>query len=60
MTHENETLVLTVPEAGRLLGLSRNAAYQAAATGQIPVIRIGKLLKVPRVAFERMLGGEDP
>jgi len=50
-----ERLVYTVPEAGRLLGLSRNAAYAAAARGEIPCIRIGSLMKVPRRAFERML-----
>ncbi len=51
----DSTVVLTVPEAGRLLGLGRNAAYEAAARGEIPTIKIGKLLKVPKIAFERML-----
>ena len=36
---------MTVPEAGRKLELSRNAAYEAAARGEIPTIRIGKLLE---------------
>lgn len=41
-------LTLSVPEAGkRYLGLSRNAAYAAADRGEIPVIRIGRLLRVP-------------
>jgi excisionase family DNA binding protein len=44
-----------VPEAGRLLGLSRNASYEAAKRGDIPTIRIGKLIRVPKVAFDRML-----
>jgi excisionase family DNA binding protein len=48
-------LVMTVPEAGTLLGLSRAAAYQAAARGDIPAVRIGRLLKVPKVALDRML-----
>ena len=47
---------LSVPTAGRLyFGLSRNAAYEAARRGDIPTIRIGKLLRVPVVALERML-----
>ncbi len=30
----------TVPEAAKLLGIGRTAAYEAARTGQIPTIRI--------------------
>jgi len=48
-------LVYGVPEAGEMLGPTRNAAYAAAKRGEIPVIRIGKLLRVPKVAFDRML-----
>ena len=48
-------LVYEVPEAGQMLGLNRNAAYAAAKRGDIPVIRIGRLLRVPKVAFDRML-----
>ena len=46
---------ISVPEAGRWLGIGRNAAYDAARRGEIPTIRIGKLLRVPVVALERML-----
>ena len=51
---------ISVPEAGRWLGLKRNAAYEAAHRGDIPVIRIGKLLRVPVVALERMLEEARP
>ena len=47
--------VMTVPEAGKILGLGRNASYAAAQRGDIPTIRLGKLLRVPCVAFDRML-----
>ena len=50
--------VLTVPEAGRWLGLSRNASYEAARRGDIPTIKIGRLLRVPVAALERKLAGE--
>jgi excisionase family DNA binding protein len=50
-----ERLVYTVPEAGQLLGLSRNASYEAARRGDIPTIRIGRLLVVPKAPFHRML-----
>jgi hypothetical protein len=47
---------LTVPEAGRVyFGLSRNSSYEAARRGDIPTIRIGRLLRVPVVALERKL-----
>jgi excisionase family DNA binding protein len=49
-------LTMTVPEAGaKYFGLSRNAAYEAAKRGDMPVIRIGRLLRVPVRALERML-----
>jgi len=45
---------LSVPEAGsRYLGLSRNASYAAASRGELPVIRIGRLLRVPVRAWSR-------
>jgi hypothetical protein len=47
---------LTVPQAGRVyFDLGRNASYEAARRGDIPTIRIGRLLRVPVVALERML-----
>jgi hypothetical protein len=47
---------LTVPEAGRVyFDLGRNASYEAARRGDIPTIRIGRLLRVPVVAMERKL-----
>jgi predicted DNA-binding transcriptional regulator AlpA len=48
-------LVYRVPEAGAILGLSRNASYEAAKRGDLPTIRIGKLLRVPVRAIERIL-----
>jgi hypothetical protein len=45
---------LTVPEAGRrYFDLGRNASYEAARRGDIPTIKIGRLLRVPIVAFHR-------
>ena len=47
---------ISVEEAGRWLGVSRNTAYEAAGRGEIPTIKIGRLLRVPVAPFERMLG----
>jgi hypothetical protein len=51
-----ETQTLTIPEAGKLyFSLSRNGSYAAAKRGDIPTIRIGKLLRVPIRALEQQL-----
>ena len=51
----DETLVLTVPAAGKLLGISRYSAYAAAGRGQLPVVKFGGRLVVPKVALQRLL-----
>jgi len=51
----NQVRTVSVPEAGRWLGIGRNASYEAARRGDIPTIRIGRLLRVPVVALERKL-----
>lgn len=51
----DECLVYNVPEAGKLLGLTKNAAYVAAKRGDLPTIRIGKLIRVPKAALHAMI-----
>jgi hypothetical protein len=47
---------LSVPEAGKLyFDLGKNASYEAARRGELPVIKIGSRLRVPIVALERKL-----
>ena len=47
---------IPVPEAGRrYFGLSRNGSYAAAARGEIPVIKVGRLKRVPVRAMEAKL-----
>jgi hypothetical protein len=62
MSDQKNCLTMTVPEAGALyFGLKPARAYQAAARGEIPTIRIGRLLRVPVAAMDRLLataGGE--
>ena len=48
---------ITVEEAGRRLGISRNTAYMAVQRGEIPAIRIGRRLVVPVAALDRLLAG---
>ena len=53
---QDETKTLSVPVAGkRYFDLGRNASYQAARRGQLPVIRIGGRLRVPIILLEKMM-----
>ena len=58
---DDDRLVLTIEEAGKLLGLGRSGTYEAARRGDIPVLRIGRRWLVPRVALDKMLAdtGKD-
>jgi hypothetical protein len=60
MPDNNERLTMTVPEAGKkYFDLSRDASYAAAQRGDIPTIRVGRLLRVPVAAMERKLESAD-
>lgn len=47
---------ISVEDAGKLVGLSRSAAYRAAARGDIPTFRFGRRLYVPTARLLEMLG----
>jgi excisionase family DNA binding protein len=49
-------LTISVERAARLLGVSRSAAYRAAASGQLPTITFGRRLLVPTSRLLEMLG----
>lgn len=51
-----DRLALTVTEAAALLGISRALAYELVARGELPSIRLGRRLVVPKVALLEMLG----
>lgn len=55
MDLESKNLTLSVPEAGAILGLGKNASYAAARRGELPTLRFGRKVRVPRAALERML-----
>lgn len=57
--------VLTVEEAAELLRIGRGAAYELARVWRqsdgregLPVVRLGRSLRVPRAALERLLSLE--
>jgi hypothetical protein len=55
-------VVLSLPELGRLLRVSRWSIYQAALRGDFPVITIGKRKLVSRRTVEDLLtaGNSEP
>jgi excisionase family DNA binding protein len=55
---ETQALTIGIEEAARLLGIGRATAYEAARKGQIPTIRIGRRLLVPRARLLRLLDEE--
>lgn len=57
MESENIKLTITVPEAGQLLGVSRNKAYELARDGIIPTISLGRKLVVPKSRFLAWVNG---
>ncbi len=50
-----EKLTYTIPEAAKALGVGRNAAYAAAQRGELPTVKIGRRLLVPRLGLEKLL-----
>jgi excisionase family DNA binding protein len=48
-------LVLSVTEAAGLLGISRGLAYELVARGELPSLRLGRRIVVPRRALEALL-----
>jgi excisionase family DNA binding protein len=50
-----ERLTLTVEEAAESLGISRAFAYEAVARGEIPCIRIGRRVLIPKIALDKLL-----
>jgi len=50
-----ERATFSVDEAAKFLGLSRWATYEGIKNKEIPTVRIGRRLLIPRAALERML-----
>lgn len=49
--------VYTIEETAKLLRIGRSAAYEAVRRGEIPALRLGRCLRVPRRALEELLDG---
>jgi excisionase family DNA binding protein len=55
---ENGRVALSVTEVAKLLGISRALAYELVARGDLPALRLGRRVVVPRVALAALLGAE--
>ncbi len=53
----DELWAISVPEAGRRLGISRAHAYRLVAGGELPSVRLGHRTVVPLGALRSMLCG---
>ncbi|MCE5314172.1 MAG: helix-turn-helix domain-containing protein [Armatimonadota bacterium] len=50
--------MLKIEDAARLCHISRATCYRAVKRGEIPHVRIGKLIRIARPSLEAMLKGE--
>lgn len=55
-----ERLTITVEEAARLLGISRAFAYLLVARNELPSLKLGRRVVIPRRALERLLDLDAP
>ncbi len=58
-----EPLLLRTDEAARVLGIGRSTLYALIASGELPVVRIGRATRIPMAALVRWVeahavGGE--
>jgi len=50
--NHDEALLLEAREVARLLGIGRTKTYQLIARGEVPVLRLGRCVRVPRSALD--------
>mgnify|MGYP001254065096 CR=1 FL=1 len=54
----HEPDLLTVPEAAKLLRISRNLAYELVARQQLPCVRLGRVIRVPRTSLDTWIADQ--
>lgn len=50
-----EPLLLRVPEAARMLEIGISTLYQRIASGEIPYVKFGRAVRIPRAALEHWI-----
>lgn len=54
-----ERLTMTVEEAAHALGIARGTAYEAVRSGELPSLKIGRRLLVPRARLLELVGADN-
>lgn len=49
----------TPKELAKLFNMSENSVYAAIRAGQIPCLRLGRLLRSPKAKIQRLIHGDD-
>lgn len=49
-------IAISILEAAEVLGISRSYAYQMAASGELPTLRLGRRILVPVAALRELVG----
>ena len=55
----DQALTLSIPEAAKVLGISKYSAYAATRRGDIPILQIGKVRRVQTLLLMRMIEGNS-
>jgi excisionase family DNA binding protein len=53
-------LLIPVPQAAKLLGISRAAAYRFASSGDLPIKRLGRRVYVVTARLRQFIETESP
>ena len=53
-------LLLRVPEAAQLLGIGRSTLYELIAAGEIPVVHVGRAVRVRADAVKAWVERQQP
>jgi excisionase family DNA binding protein len=52
---ETDALLLRATEVAAALGIGRATAYELMASGELPTVRIGRAVRVPRAGLEEWI-----
>ncbi|MGH9421884.1 MAG: helix-turn-helix domain-containing protein, partial [Thermoanaerobaculia bacterium] len=59
VTPDPSQSLLTVEEAAAVLRIGRNMCYELIRQGQIPHVRLGRLIRVPRFGLEAWIAQQS-